>query len=278
VRQLDGSEWTSLTERVDSGAWAAVWVDDLDRAWIVGDDGLVLRVTADAVETLESGVISPLGGVHGTDNDVWVAGYGPDGPILLHDSGQGFEQVAAEYPMGATGCALIWSAAEATWIAGADWLGVWDGSSLATRVVLHQDLQAIWGASAHDVWTISDWGYVTRYLETTEESFQIDGLDEYRLDIGGSSADDVWVSHLRGGVFRGAGAFTPMPLPGVEGPALWVANHDEAYVVGNDGLARWDGSTWTRPRGIKPELVDVAGNVSGVWAIGPHATILHRKR
>jgi len=80
-----------------------VWGCATDDAWVVGEDGTVLRLRGGDVDPVESGTDATLWGVWGPScDDVWVVGgdsIGPTTDVVLRDTGEGLVPAGPE-PLG----------------------------------------------------------------------------------------------------------------------------------------------------------------------------------
>jgi len=100
--------------------------------------------------------------------------------------------------------------------------------------------------------------------------------------IGGASPNDVWlvggtlVYHWDGHGWKDVDA----QPNGLDLSAVWVADTDDAWIVGAHAqIRRWNGTTWepeTNPvQGM--DLASISGtSANDVWAVGAQGTVIHR--
>ena len=144
------------------------------------------------------------------------------------------------------------------------------------------NVRAIWGSEADDVWAVGDGGTILHW----------DGSAWMRVSSGttiglsgvwGSGANDVWalggggtILNWDGGAWIPVSSGTTNALSGV-----WGSGADDVWAVGGGGtILHWDGSAWIRvSSGTASGLGAVWGSgASDVWAVGNGGTILERRR
>ena len=132
-----------------------------------------------------------------------------------------------------------------------------------------EDLWAIWGAAANDVWVVGRWGVVLHW-DGADWSIVPLGTASHLYAVYGIASDDVWA--VGQGVFRWDGAtWSRMPSPpgSAELKGVWGSSPDDIWVVGG-GLFRWNGATWTVE--TVPGWEDLRGiwgfAADDIWAVG----------
>ncbi len=141
-------------------------------------------------------------------------------------------------------------------------------------------LNAVWAASADDVWAAGNGGYVLHWDGEIWSETQLEVADDF-LGLWGSGADDIWMVGAGGSIVHWDGsewrvrelAFDPVQLRDV-----WARSEDDAWAVGH-GILHWDGTEWTQVCANgpvwRPSLHAVAGTPDGhVWAVGDDGAIL----
>lgn len=85
-----------------------------------------------------------------------------------------------------------------------------------------------------------------------------------------TSDADVWVAETDGRMHRYDGSQWTSAAAVVKRPrALWAADKNNLWLVGDDGAARFDGTTWRRARGPVGPLVHASGlDADAVWLAG----------
>ena len=149
------------------------------------------------------------------------------------------------------------------------WNGTaWSGS---TTVAGAQDLYAIWGADANDVWAVGDglFGGVRKGAtvhwngSSWSTPIAISGSTEL-FGVWGSSGLDLWAVGTNGGsgVEVHGGGFVwsqPVTFSGIyELKAVWGSSSTDVWAVGDDGcdvvctgyITHWNGVTWSSPMSI----------------------------
>ncbi len=132
VLHYDGASWTNITP---AGAPTLHWISPAgDDVWIVGRDGVTLRLEDGTWVPHDSGTDQRLWGVWGSAaDDVWTVGgdLSDPLPLLLHFDGTQWSEPVATPTSDARVLFKIWgSAADDVWAVGADGLALhFDGAA-----------------------------------------------------------------------------------------------------------------------------------------------------
>ncbi len=139
-------------------------------------------------------------------------------------------------------------------------------------------LNAVWGASAGDVWAAGELGTVVHYDGADWSTVHVDSALTLNA-LWGASASDVWAAGSDGAVLHWDGAAWTTSAAGSETHyALWGSGAGNVIAVGANGsIQRWDGGGWTAMvSGTGQTLLAVWGSGPGdVWAAGTDSTVLH---
>jgi hypothetical protein len=148
------------------------------------------------------------------------------------------------------------------------------------------DLYAVWAASAHDVFALSDGAVVHfdgnywRALDAAEGC----GCGELLYGVWGTSGSDVWVVAEYGTVRHWTGGDWVAQTDSVLGTndlhGVWGTSNSDLWAVGDAGqIVHYDGGAWT---GYQADSVatDALSGVWGsgssdVWAVGENGTLVH---
>ncbi len=170
----------------------------------------------------------------------------------------------------------------------------WDGASIAPvfEITGEPYVFQVWGTGPNDVWAIADgvpyhydgttWtdaplgAYVWAVGGTSATDVYVAGdsvfhreagawIEVYAGDgnaIAGTDADDVWIAGSAGAVHHYDGtAWTTLASPFTGGLfTVWVRGPDDVLVGGSDGLASYDGASWT---------IEHDRDVYAIWGSGP---------
>jgi hypothetical protein len=152
LRHFDGDRWTEIEVDDARTLW---WVtpDGVDRAWAVGEDGLIVHVEDGVAEVLDAGVTETLYGVWASAaDDVWIVG---ENDRILHWDGAAF--APAVVPDRNAILFKVWGAApDEVWAVGQrgtvlHWNGVdWTDRSIATTASLF----TVAGCSTTEVYAV----------------------------------------------------------------------------------------------------------------------------
>jgi hypothetical protein len=309
----NGSSWSNAPAAPDT--IDAVWGDTDTRLWAFGT-GIVGRYDGAA---WSPPLAQDMRGIYAAAaNDVWaVQGTGP----LLHWDGAKWATPAMA-PAGelvaidGTSPSDVWTvgAAGAAWhFDGSSWtkavtgtaarlvnvqartssdvLAVgddgtfarWDGHAWKAAPTQATKLDAVWAASATDVWLVGAKGLSGIVLQGDGTSWTpvdvgASNSSEF-VDVSGTSASDVWIA-LGGGVLHFDGAtWTHDPLLHPELSRVRAFAPDDAWGTTIFGdLLHWDGHAWS-PVSTRTRLVTgVAGSAHDVWAFGSRGTLLRRTK
>ena len=256
----------------------AVWGTSGSNVWAVGAAGTILHWNGTKWSTVPSGTTATLSGISGTSaTDVWAVGQGGttlhyDGvswtaapnaplnlvrvwnssptdvwatgnyPVPIHYNGTSWQNVTPQQvnpPLGLWGFSAhdVWAVRTAS---GSGWIfhGDLTGWGAPVKSFDNTRLNAIWGSSPSDIWTVG----VQAAAHYNGVTWSLSGGAGGVLNaISGSSASNVWA-------------------------------------VGDDGkIAHYDGSMWlTVPRFVLARLNGVwVNSPTDVWAVGANGVILH---
>jgi hypothetical protein len=179
-------------------------------------------------------------------DDVWAVGGQVDSPLVLHGDG------ARWTPVGVEGNSLLWS---------------------------------VYGFSATDVYAVGEAGLILHF-DGSSWTRVVSGTDLLLYGVWGSSGDDVWIvggdrygSAGSAIVLRGTrGSFSRVEMPPELAPSVLFKVHgfapDDVYLVGNEGVLRWNGTAWRRePMPTTEPLRAMWGqNARDIYAVGGNET------
>ncbi|KAB2900681.1 MAG: hypothetical protein F9K40_09085 [Kofleriaceae bacterium] len=254
-----------------------VWIAPGGAVWAVGDGGLVGRRTNDRWTWCDAAGGVDLSAVWGVDDDdVWITGAAG---TVLRWRGDAFDAIDVDATADLTG---IWGASPTHVFVVGDGgvVRYHDGVGWRTVDVPADELGAVWGASAFDVWiggrrrtttttptgaehakceaTIDRWNATTRTFVREHAFVQEHGACGI-FGLGGSGPADVWA------------VGTEFPA-GSAAPFAFAAHHD--------------GTQWSRATPPDEELtidrtfLDVAahapGAEDGAWVVGQGTSAVRR--
>jgi hypothetical protein len=228
LRHFDGDRWTEIAIDDDRTLW---WVtpDGPDRAWAVGEDGLIVHVADGVAEVRDAGVAATLYGVWASaPDDVWIVG---EGDLLLHGDGTTFAHSIA--PVRDAILFKVWgAAADDVWVGGQrGTLLHWDGQTWTDRSV----------ATPVSILTVAGCGASSVYGVGGQTFFEIHAD---RVDVAQSEA---FRSALDGVTCRASGTY--VQVVGNGGLRLLLADEQWEDHSFEDG---WDTdyhSVWSSPEG-----------------------------
>jgi len=114
----------------------------------------------------------------------------------------------------------------------------------------------------------------------TKEAPPSSALTESLLGVWGASANEVWAVSDKGSIYGRSASGTWALVAKQTGPlnAVWGTGPNDIWAVGPpDKAFHYDGSSWTSaPTGTKRQLYSVWGSASSnVWAVGDHGLMVH---
>lgn len=206
--------------------------------------------------------------IHGTSlQDLWVSGAGN----TFRWNGTTWYRPATTPPA----LSSIWAASPFdAWGAG-DAIYRWNGT--VWTVVPHPSSPAlsgftqVRGASADSVWFSGTGNFVLRW--------QPHGWSAWRLGLGGllsgtgplwpTTNDDVWVSMFGEPLQRWTGQAWAKQLPPNAADDIWASGPDDAWMVADSEVNRWNGKTWTSLSSWPSSYHHVTGtSQANVWLVG----------
>jgi hypothetical protein len=175
-----------------------------------------------------AGVLS----VHGVaENDVWAVG--TSWPAPRHWDGAAW----TDAPGGPTGATVVFAvAADDVWTNGAGGPWRWDGAAWTPHSL--GSVTSIWGLAADDVWVAA--GQVYRW-----DGASWSAMPMWGVAVSGVASDDVWVVGSTHASHWDGATVTSMAFPnGSQLRAVLALATSDVWVAG-DGIAHWDGVSWT---------------------------------
>jgi hypothetical protein len=281
----NGSAWGSSYTGSGSNYLYGVYEDPASgTVWAVGDSGLIVKYTSASASWQSVGsAFDNLRAVWASSaTDVWTVGL--QGTVE-HDKGTGFMPWTAQtssdfYAMSGSDTSHALAVGNAG--AAMAWNGLkWQQQTSAPT----WPVNALWGTSPTDVWAGTDagmfhWdGNAWTLTDTGATSGQIFNA------VGGTSSTDVW-AHDAGGrqMFHWTGGPSWSGMSDGAGGqavnALWMADRNTGWAVGNNGLGvKWNGTAWGTVGGaIDPSLFNLnaiwGADASHVYAVGDYETIV----
>ncbi|MGM0576778.1 MAG: IPT/TIG domain-containing protein [Myxococcota bacterium] len=203
----DGT-WWGLQQAPTDSALRAVWARTADDVWAAGDDGTILRwdgLAWTALEPPEHLADASWHAMHGESGTVW----------LLGDAG-------------------LWRFDGESW----DEIATGGGSPGALRDV--------WSGDGETLWLVGDGGRIRRVTASGVEEMDVPGDD--LLAVGGAHAQDVWAVGRRGRIVHWDGEvwFDYLPRTRRDLRAVHAVDPARVWAVGDAGaIVGWDGLRWT---------------------------------
>lgn len=153
--------------------------------------------------------------------------------------------------------------------------GPTSGWSESYATVDGQELNAIWGSSASDIWAVGAAGRIVRYDGSTWSNYP-SGTTETLRAIWGSSATDVWIGGESGVLLRHDGKVLTKATSGTTGTinGLWGLSASEIWAATDDKVMHYNGSAWLPQSTSSMEAYCVWGLSSSVAWAGSNGTLL----
>jgi hypothetical protein len=141
------------------------------------------------------------------------------------------------------------------------------------------ELDAIWGSSASDVFAVGDAGTILHYNGSAWSAMS-SGTNENLFRIWGSSTFDVFIVGRNGTILHYNGSAWGTMTSGTTNDlgAIWGDSATDVFAVDYDStILHYDGSTWSTMSSVTTNpLSDVWGSsATNVFAVGEAGTILH---
>lgn len=159
----------------------------------------------------------------------------------------------------------------------------WDGCAWTqSPLTITAGLHDVWGASASDVWAVGATGTALHWDGSAWSSFPT-GTTSNLGAVSGTSRGDVWAAGLGVGVHWNGSAWSAVPFPSNTALALFdgdvwaVAPNDVWAALGlPDGLAHFDGTSWTKIATPFPGfgLFGIWSDGTTGWAVGEGQQIM----
>jgi hypothetical protein len=165
----------------------------------------------------------------------------------------------------------------------------WDGTKLTPLASgTSENLNAIWGLSASDIYVVGNNGTVLRSADGA--TWAPTDLGDFALRaVWGSAANNIYVIGDTGAVRRWNGStWTPVVVPAVMGPGprnlntIWGSSATDIHVGGDTGvIIHFNGTTWNQvpyETGF-PQNRDIHGiwgtGPTDIWAVAKHTVLFH---
>jgi hypothetical protein len=295
VHRFDGTTWSEVSDVVATSV-ASIWGSSATDVWVLDDPsrgfmGSIAMMpdptawhwdgSSWSAHVFEAnrGCPSCTGYVRGErlhtligfgPNDVWALGdwycYETECPewraTALHWDGSSWKPQA-------WGLVVPWHAIVAAsgtssndlWVVGSrGTTSHWNGSAWSSPAA-----NAVWGASARDVWSVGD---DVRHWDGSAWSLVAAPTMKGLRGVWGSSASDVWAVGPSGGMHWNGTAWSV--ATGLSGNAVWGTSANDAWAVGDAGtILHWDGKTWSSSTsGTTNALRTIWGSSAGELFVG----------
>lgn len=235
----DGTVWSRIAAGNGNTTWWWSWTSPRGDTWLVGDDGIVVRLDRDGTviqqETL--GVVPTLYGVWGSaDDDVWIVG---TDNFVTRWNGDSFQELPGPAPAGV-------------------------------------DFFKVWGAGRDDVWISGEGGTMLHWTGAAfvDHSAELATLAP-ALTVHGCASTEVYAVAGQGFYAWDGTAWARRSEPALGSVANGVAcGAGGVLIVGNAGLKwRWErGGAWLDERARAPTGTDLHGafldEAGRTWAVG----------
>ena len=259
------------------GRFRGVWSSARDRAWAVGDDGMVAFWDGSDWSLVESGTTAWLAAVSGWDDLVWIVG--EHGQIFVGDGTRwsaaasgtdcmlhGVQAIARDrvIAVGERGCIMQWDGR------------AWSRAETDTT----SGLLAVSGAR-NDLWAVGEGGTIVHCVEGR----WLRASSPVRTDLHAVSVlapGQAWavgadgcVLHLKDDQWREVDVGRNVHLHGV-----FAFSNEDVWVVGDAcTILHWDGRSWRAvPSDTREELFATYGaDDRDVWIVGSDSLILRTK-
>jgi len=281
--QAAGTDWIDVPAEFDLNELNAVWGNDPNDVWTVGQGGTIAHWNGrewnrhSSEETVHS-----FNAIASADGRHWVGG-GYSSHLHRRD-GTGWEPVESEDWFATSDLA---ARGPDLWAVGYQSLAHWDGSGF-TRY--RSEETSGWG-SLHGVWLGEDesvWiaggsrdAAALQFLARLHETWHIlvPGPHGILRSIGGVSENDLWAVGIHGAIYhRTRDGWDPVAQPNSNHLLdVWAAADDDVWAVGFDVINHWDGSRWSEvdvPHEATWQAVGGCGP-DDVMAVGTNGAMLH---
>lgn len=250
----------------DVYALTGVWGCSSSDVWAVGDAGATLRWNGVSWSDV-GGADGSWCGVWGTaSDDVWAVG---EFGAVARFIGTSWISVPTGTEARLTGvCAL--SRGEA-WIVGYNGTILrWNGAHWTSMAEGDWYFERVWGSSNNDLWIAGSQGVLHWNGQGLQK--QLDGMF---LGIGGTAYDDVWAVGPEGNIWHYDGTrWTPKTIADGDLRAVFCVARDDAWVAGDEGILRWNGTRWSKVLAVQSALYAVWADAANVWAVGDRGVVV----
>lgn len=267
IYRFDGAEWAP--ESLPPETPLLNWIDGQSGdVWVVGNEGVALRQTADGWERLDTGLDVPLWGVWGAKpDDLWAVGGDagatgdpPPTPVIAHFDGAAWSEVPmpaldrpsrALFKVWGTSSDHVFAIGQGGIILyydGVAWTQVPSGTT--------KDLISLWGTSPDEIVAVGGRsnGVIARW-DGAEWTTSVIGESPGLNGIWLSPAGEAWVCGVlgvTGMVSAGADTFTPETVTAYTLHASFGFDDGPNFAVGGtlDRSPPWQGVVMSR--GVTP--------------------------
>jgi hypothetical protein len=321
VAHFDGSSWGWLPKALAWSDLVGVWGAAQDDVLALGEDSQSAHYDGrgwSALDTWPSNFYSGPSAVWGTSaKDIWAL----SADTINHFDGSYWQTTRYEVTLHG-----VWaSAPNDAWAVGDAPMGGngtilhFDGSAwqpVASGVT--ENLAAVWGSAANDVWIASAGEKLLHYDGSSFTSLEVAASDLETQPgswerITGTSADDIWLfggygwggynaggfrrvaRHFDGRTWSAAMTIDPLQSSSNGGDLapLFVATGVDVYGACPNpapAIIHFDGTNWSGEHtavafdansdalGNPPGLLGIGGTGRELWAVGTQGVILHKRR
>ncbi len=269
----------------------AFWGTDELNLWAAGEHALVMRRADDRWGP----VAPPAQGAQVTFRALWGSGDsllaaentptatgGTSGKVHQFQNGK-WTQIASFANNGVNALwgtpdqASLWAVGDRGLLRRRDQAGTWGNEANATTGTTQ--FNAVWGASAAEVWAVGAGGAIFRRDNTSGAwGSQRLSVATDLFGLWGSGPRDVWAVGLNGAAWRYNGTAWTQVSTGVTQTLRAIAGRsaDSVWAVGDNGtITYWNGSNWTpQVSGVSEDLRAVWVTQGSVWVAGTNGTVL----
>lgn len=245
----------------------ALWGNDRDEVWAVGNSGAMLRGDGLRWSTVPKVTNRSLRAIWGSSRSkVWATG---EAGVLLHYDGTAWKLLPTLTP---NWLLSLWgSSGHDVWAVGdGGTILHFDGSEWSlVRNRSDRSLRGVWGSSPQDVWFVGDQGTVLRWNGAELLPFDAGAQTNTLNAVWGTAANNIWIAGDAGTLLHVSGL--PLTAERVDSKTvadlhgLFGVSPSAIWAVGTSAtVLEWKGNGW----GLVPTRFPATTALSGVWGSG----------
>lgn len=168
------------------------------------------------------------------------------------------------------------AAAGEVWAVGDKVILRYDGSKWSSTASLVAEPKGVWALASDDVWVVGANG--AQHYDGKDWTLSEDVKTEWLSCVYGAGKNDIWALGMLDKVFHYTGSWSSSTEPTHTWTAIWGSGTKDVWTTSWGGwILHYNGTAWAdSPSGTKESLYAMWGfSATDIWAVGDNDTILH---